>query len=111
MVKRIHLERGDIVWADFSPTKGHEQSGLRPAIIISPGKYNSLLNMVIVCPVTKISKGYFFEVPIAGLLEKSFVLVDQLRSVDSKIRIKKRTGKVSEDEILEIMAKMALLVQ
>ena len=111
MVKQNRLERGDVVWINFNPTKGHEQSGLRSAVVISPGKYNLLLNMIIVCPMTKANKGYFFEVPIAGLSEKSFVLVDQLRSVDSKVRIKRRTGKVSEDEMLEILAKLAVLLQ
>ena len=112
MVKKdFMLERGDIVWVNFSPTIGHKQSGLRPAVVISPSKYNSFSNLVLVCPVTKKSKGYFFEVKITGLKEDSFVLADQLRSIDNKERIKKRTGKISQDEILEILARMSLLFQ
>ena len=111
MVKKTHLERGDIVWIDFDPTKGHEQSGKRPSVVISPNKYNSLLGMVVVCPITKISKGYFFEVPISGLPEKSFALVDQLRSVDCVARVVKRAGKVSDYEMTEILAKVSVLLQ
>jgi len=32
--------RGDIVYLDFDPTKGHEQKGLRPAFVLSPRAYN-----------------------------------------------------------------------
>ena len=102
-------ERGDIVWIDFSPTKGHEQSGLRPAVVISSVKYNSFSGLVLVSPVTSKRKDYFFEVPIEGLKVKSFVLADQIRSFDIQERVKKITGKVSELEINEILAKAATL--
>ena len=61
MLKRnFILERGDIVWIDFSPTKGHEQSGGRPAVVISPLKYNTLYALALVCPLTTKYKKYFF---------------------------------------------------
>jgi mRNA interferase MazF len=114
MVKNFVIpERGDIVWIDFSPTKGHEQSGLRPSIVISTGKYNSFTGLVIVCPVTSKRKDYFFEVKIegsqGGLQKKSFVLADQIRSFDIKERVEKTTGKVSELEINEILARASTL--
>ena len=114
MVKNSTIpERGDIVWIDFSPTKGHEQSGLRPAVVISTSKYNSFSNLVLVCPVTSKHKDYFFEVAIEGsqegLQRKSFVLSDQMRTFDIKERIKKTTGKVSVSEINEILARACTL--
>lgn len=106
-------ERGDIVWIDFSPTKGHEQSGLRPAVVVSTGEYNSFTGLVIVCPVTSKHKDYFFKVVIeksqGGLQRKSFVLSDQIRSFDIKERVKKTTSKVSEREINEILARASTL--
>lgn len=102
-------ERGDIVWIDFSPTKGHEQSGLRPAVVISSSQYNSFSGLVLACPVTSKRKNYFFEVPIEGPKRKSFVLADQIRSFDAKERIKKITGSVSTPEINEILAKASML--
>src|SRR3989339_1417318 len=108
MVKDLTIpERGDIVWIDFSPTKGHEQAGLRPAVVISPTKYNSFSGLVLVCPVTSKRKDYFFEVQIEGLKEKSFILADQIRTFDIKERIKKTTGRVSDIEINEILARVA----
>ena len=107
MVKSSTIpERGDI---NFSPTKGHEQAGLRPAVVISPTKYNSFSGLVLVCPVTSKRKDYFFEVQIEGLKEKSFILADQIRTFDIKERIKKTTGRVSDIEINEILARVATL--
>ncbi len=103
------LERGDIVWIDFDPTKGHEQSGLRPAVIISPSSYNSFSGIVLVCPMTSRRKDYFFEVPIEGPKGKSFVLADQIRSVDIKERVKKKEGRLTESEINMILAKASVL--
>ncbi|MFA6077018.1 MAG: type II toxin-antitoxin system PemK/MazF family toxin [Candidatus Paceibacterota bacterium] len=110
MVKNSKIpERGDIVWIDFSPTKGHEQSGLRPAVVISSLQYNSFSNLVLVCPMTSKRKNYFFEVPIDGPKGKSFVLADQIRSFDVKERVKITMGKVSEPEINEILARASTL--
>ena len=109
--ENLSLERGDIVWIDFSPTKGREQSGLRPAVVISPLKYNSLTGLVLVCPLTTKSKKYFFEVAVLGPKGKSFVLVDQMRSMDVKERVKKQTGAISQNELSEMMARISVLFQ
>lgn len=110
MVKNFIIpKRGDIVWIDFSPTKGHEQSGLRPSVVVSTFEYNSFAGLVLVCPMTSKRKNYFFEVAIEGPQKKSFVLSDQIRSFDIKERIKKITGKVSELEINGILARASTL--
>lgn len=79
------LGRGDVVWLDFTPTKGHEQSGRRPAIVLSPKEYNEKSGLLFVCPVTSKIKGYPFEVQTDGKITGA-ILVDQLRSVDWKER-------------------------
>jgi len=56
----------DIVWVEFNPQKGHEQKRHRPAIVISPYKYNAKTDLAIVCPITSKIKGYPFEVKING---------------------------------------------
>ncbi len=112
MVKKSEtIERGDVIWINFPPTKGHEQSGLRPAVVISPVEYNSFSGLVLACPMTTKHKDYFFEVAIEGPKGKSFVLVDQIRSIDIKERIKKKDGKLKESEINEILAKVSVLLQ
>ena len=112
MVKNLPIpDRGDIVWIDFSPTKGHEQSGLRPAVVVSSQQYNSFSGLVLVCPMTSKRKDYFFEVATQGPKGKSFVLSDQIRSFDIKERIKKITGKVDLIEINEILARASTLLK
>ena len=104
-------DRADIIWVDFSPTKGHEQSGLRPSVVVSNKQYNSISGLVVICPMTKKNKGYFFEVKVFGPDGESYVLVDQVRSIDLKERINKKDGRVSMEEIYEIMAKLDVLFQ
>ncbi len=55
-------ERGDAVWLDFNPQVGREQSGRRPAIVLSPSTYNRKVGLAIFCPITSKLKGYPFEV-------------------------------------------------
>ena len=48
----MSLERGQIVWVNFNPQKGHEQAGRRPALVISPSVYNAVSSCILVCPIT-----------------------------------------------------------
>ncbi len=76
-------DRGDIVWITLNPQAGHEQSGRRPALVLSPKAYNAKVGLAILCPITSQVKGYPFEVlipddmPIAGVM-----LSDQVKSLD-----------------------------
>jgi hypothetical protein len=63
--------RGDIVYLDFDPTKGHEQKGLRPAFVLSPRAYNEKSSLALFMPITKQQKGYPFEVPPTDWIESS----------------------------------------
>ena len=44
--------RGDIVWADLNPTRGHEQSGMRPVVVISQDVFNERSGTVIAMAIT-----------------------------------------------------------
>jgi len=79
--------RGDAVWLDFDPQAGHEQSGRRPAVVLSPRAYNARVGLAIVCPITSQEKGYPFEVTVPSKLRVTgVVLSDQLKSVDWRVR-------------------------
>ncbi|MGH9421802.1 MAG: endoribonuclease MazF, partial [Thermoanaerobaculia bacterium] len=80
-------DRGDAVWLTFDPQAGHEQSGRRPALVLSPRIYNSRTGLAILCPVTTQIKGYPFEVSIpSGLPVSGVVLADQVRNLDWQAR-------------------------
>jgi mRNA interferase MazF len=78
---------GDIVWLTFNPQSGHEQSGRRPAVVISPKIYNEKSGCSLFCPITSKSKGYPFEVQLPKTcVIQGVILSDQLKSLDWQAR-------------------------
>ncbi|MBM3570618.1 MAG: mRNA-degrading endonuclease [Alphaproteobacteria bacterium] len=76
-------ERGDFALVDFDPRVGTEQSGRRPALILSPRSYNVATGLAFACPLTNQVKGSAFEVALpAGLGVTGVVLANQLRAID-----------------------------
>lgn len=103
--------RGDIVYLDFNPTKGHEQRGYRPALIISPAAYSEKSSLALFCPITSQQKGYPFEVLLpADLQTHGVILVDQIRFLDLRVRQIKFVETVSLEVITEVQAKIAPLI-
>lgn len=75
--------RGDVVWLDFDPQRGHEQAGRRPALVLSGERYNAATRLLIGCPISSAVKGYPLEVPLpAGLKTTGVVLAHQVRMLD-----------------------------
>ncbi|HJU22383.1 MAG TPA: type II toxin-antitoxin system PemK/MazF family toxin, partial [Casimicrobiaceae bacterium] len=50
MTRRQAPDAGDIAWFNFSPHHGHEQAGYRPALVLSPSRYNDETSLMICCP-------------------------------------------------------------
>ena len=105
-------DRGDLVWITLNPIAGHEQAGRRPAMVISPRSYNRKTGLCVLCPATRQSKGYAFEVEIANPDgTTSVVLADHLRNVDWKARNIQLIRRLSDAELFEVVARIdALLV-
>ncbi len=82
MVKGYIPERGDIIWIEFNPQAGKEQSGHRPAIVLSEKKYNQIVGLAILCPITSKEKGYPFEVKINLNDVVGVILADHVKNVD-----------------------------
>jgi mRNA interferase MazF len=104
-------ERGDAIWIDFNPQAGHEQSGRRPAIVLSPQSYNGKVGLCLLCPVTSKVKGYPFEVLIpAGLGVTGVVLSDQVKSLDWRVRNAELIEHLPEDVTIEVLKKFMSLL-
>lgn len=91
--------RGEIWLLDLDPTRGHEQAGRRPGLIVSVDQFNhGPAGLVVVLPITTREKGIPFHVEVAiqtpGLAKKSFIKCEDLRSV-SKERLLSCLGRVS----------------
>lgn len=104
MVKKYIPSQGDIVFINFNPTKGHKQSGFRPAIVISNNAFNLNTKMIIVCPITSNEK----EFPTHYLLEDTkkihgSVLCEHIRSIDYEIRNLQFVEKVSDNDFISVI--------
>jgi mRNA interferase MazF len=77
----------DIIEFDFSPAKGHEPKGRRPALVVSRDVFNSGTSMALVCPITTADNGFplHFKLP-DGLTTQGFVAVEQIRAFDLDAR-------------------------
>jgi mRNA interferase MazF len=103
-------ERGDLVWLNFHPQAGREQTARRPALIISPRGYNSKAGLALCCPVTSRVKGYPFETPVQSDAVHGVVLCDQIRSVDWRARQIRFIGRVSPSCLEDVLAKLQPLL-
>ena len=111
VAKRAHVpDRGDVVWLDFNPTRGHEQSGRRPAFVISPKRYNAKAGLALICPITSQIKGYPFEVAFKIKAVHGAILADQIRAVDWVRRDAEKIGAVPEVVIAEVQECVKKLV-
>jgi mRNA interferase MazF len=113
MARRRYVpDRGDIVWLNFTPQAGHEQAGHRPALVLSPAKYNGASGLMLCCPMTTQVKGYPFEVPVdAAGGQSGVVLADQVKSVDWKARRAQRKGQASDAVVDDVLARIQPLLR
>jgi mRNA interferase MazF len=104
MVGKYIPKQGDIAFLDFNPTKGHEQAGKRPCIVISNNVFNKNTKMAMVCPITSNEK----EFPTHYLLKKTkkihgSVLCEHIRSIDYESRDLKFVEKCKSDDFDNII--------
>jgi mRNA interferase MazF len=97
----------------FGPLAGQEQSGRRPAIVMSLSIYNGKTGMALCCPITGHVKGYPFEVLVpAGLKISGAILADHIRNIDWKTRRAEYLCKLPVKTFEEVAAKiLSLLVK
>lgn len=103
----------EIYWADLNPTKGSEQSGKRPVVVISGNTMNEHLPVSIVCPLSSKVKDF----STCTLIEKSKinklkidseVITFQIRTV-SQNRLTKKIGVITNEELQDIISKVGHL--
>ena len=105
-MSRYVPDEGDIVWMQFSPTVGREQSGRRPAVVLTKAEYNRRSGLMFCTPMTSRVKGYPFEVAVSG----GVALVDHSRSIDWEGRGISRKGAASAAELESIRTKLRSLI-
>jgi mRNA interferase MazF len=98
--------RGEIYWANLDPTKGHEQSGQRPVLVLSQDVFNERSGVVIAVALTSQPQraGFplTFELTATGLPKRSWVKISQIRTLSVE-RIGKRIARVSPEELDQVI--------
>ncbi|GAB4471544.1 MAG: endoribonuclease MazF [Elainellaceae cyanobacterium] len=104
-------DRGDIVYLDFAPIKGHEQRGQRPALVVSPRSYNAKRSLALFVPITRQQKGYPFEVALpAEMQTEGVILADQIKSLDWNARRVQFVESAPESVVEEVQSKIEPLI-
>lgn len=98
--------RGDVVWADLNPVRGHEQGGLRPVVVVSEDVFNARSGTVIALAITSQPQaaGFPLTLELTGvkLPKRSWVKISQIRTL-SVDRIGKRIGKVPPEVMAQLI--------
>jgi len=94
--------RGEIRWADLNPTRGREQAGLRPVLILSHDVFNERSGTVIAVALTSQPQRAGFpltlELQTRGLPKRSWVKISQIRTLSVE-RLGKRLGRASPEDL------------
>jgi mRNA interferase MazF len=106
--------RGDIWLVYLDPTRGKEQAGTRPALIVSDDRLNqSQADLVIVVPVTSKQKGIGSHIALDperdGTRKPGYAMCEQIRAI-SKERLKNRWGRISPNKMAEVEAAIKVLL-
>jgi mRNA interferase MazF len=96
--------RGDIRWADLDPTRGREQAGLRPVLILSHDVFNARSGTVIAMAITSQPQRAGFPLTLeltgTGLPKQSWLKISQVRTLSVE-RIGKRLARLAPEQLIQ----------
>jgi mRNA interferase MazF len=105
------LQAGDLVWVDLRPTRGREQDGVRPAVVLTDREFHRRNDTAIICPITSNKKPWPTKIVLPeGLAVRGAVLVDQVRALDRSTRGFRSVGRVPDQILDEVRARLAVLL-
>jgi len=102
------VKRGDVCWVILDPTKGSEQAGRRPGVVISPDSMNKTLNIRVIVPLTTKTKEWPSRVNTSFQGEVGQAQCEQIRTV-SLDRLEGPVEKISDLELVEILSTLKAL--
>jgi len=98
--------RGEIRWAELGPTRGREQTGLRPVLIVSHDVFNERSGTVIAVAITSRPQRAGFpltlELRTGNLPRRSWAKISQIRTLSTE-RIGELIGKLSQEELAQVI--------
>jgi mRNA interferase MazF len=98
--------RGEIRWADLEPTRGNEQAGLRPVLVLSEDVFNDRSGTVIAVALTSQEPRAGFPLTLessaSGLPKKSWIKISQIRTLSTE-RLGRRLARASDSEMSRVI--------
>ena len=98
--------RGDIRWAELDPTRGREQAGRRPVLVLSQDVFNQRSGTVIAVALTSQEPRAGFplslELSAKGLPKRSWVKISQIRTLSVE-RLGSKLASASHDELAQVL--------
>jgi mRNA interferase MazF len=95
--------RGEVFLVQLDPARGREIKKTRPCVVVSPDELNHHLATVIVAPLTTGGHAYPFRVPCRFQRKSGYVVLDQLRTVDTE-RLVRRLGVLAGESLAMTLA-------
>ncbi|MGC9199088.1 MAG: type II toxin-antitoxin system PemK/MazF family toxin [Acidobacteriaceae bacterium] len=108
------MRRGDIYMVSLDPAAGHEQSGSRPVLVVSPAEFNQATKLPVVLPITNggdFARRLGFAVPVSGIHTTGVVRCDQPRVLDLAARHARKVDSLPASIMEEVLAKVATLFE
>lgn len=109
------MDRGEIWLVSLDPGTGHEQSGKRPVLIISPAPFNRLTRLPVVVPITSggsfvRTAGYAVSLDDAGTKTTGVIRCDQPRTIDMAAREGKRLERIPAAFVNDVLARVETIL-
>jgi len=105
------MKQGDIILVDFDPTKGREQAGYRPAVVISRTEYNRKRDLVFICPITGSTKSLRFRVLLDDRTQtQGDVICEQVRVIDLLARKCKVVEELPKDLLKQVLDAVSVII-
>lgn len=99
----VVINQYDVFLINLDPTIGHEIKKTRPCLVISPNEMNHTIRTVIIAPMTTKSRGYPTRIPVQFEGKTGWIVLDQIRTVDS-LRLIKKLGSITKKKMIQVKA-------
>jgi mRNA interferase MazF len=105
MTAAVYLpDTGDLIWTDFDPSKGREQAGRRPALVVSPAAFTENTGLAVVCPITSRVRPFPTSIVLPrGLPITGEILTSHIRSIDTEARPVRYAGVAVSSEVARLV--------
>ena len=108
------FDRGDIVSVPLDPAIGHEQRGMRPALVLTTKEFNKLGD-VLVAPIAQGGDfaryaGFAVTLTDTGCKTQGVALVNKIRMLDLAARKARKVERVPQVVIDDAIARLVALL-